>query len=293
MRWGGKGTRLRHPGLRGTWPFRRRSIQFIGLHAARQVWSWSHCDCDHSLGPAPFRTLPSAVARIHAHAAGRCLMSVRPRPTNRSTARRAIWRTAVAVLVTLVLFPTLSFGAVAVGARRLEPRGVVHGSARALAGPGRHRHRRPDVHVRRGRRQAADQRHRVRRRPRAVRRAVPDLAVLNGRNDTVTADHLPDVQTRLPRPAPSADGLRRRPSPVLPRAARRRRDVQPVLQPPGGLPAVRACSMRARGGARRTTRRCCRSCCARGTPGVGMTPPSTRVSRSSVRGARWFASAAC
>jgi hypothetical protein len=95
-----------------------------------------------------------------------------------------------------------------------------------------HRDRRPDVHVRRGRRQAADLRHRVRRRPRAVRGAVPDLAVLRS-GCRPTAPHRPvtmrPVVKALHRPLTI---LRGRPALVLPRPDGRSRDVQPVLLAP-------------------------------------------------------------
>ena len=56
---------------------------------------------------------------------------------------------------------------VSLGTRGRQSRGLVHRSARSLPRARRDRHRRPDVHVRRRRRQAPDQRHRLWRRPRA------------------------------------------------------------------------------------------------------------------------------
>ena len=77
----------------------------------------------------------------------------------------------------------------------------------------------------------------------ALRRPVPGLAVLTSAAERRHGRRQPSrVPPRLPGAAPSADRLRRRSAPVLPRAARRRRDVQPVLQLPRRLPAVRACS---------------------------------------------------
>src|SRR5690242_18717546 len=49
----------------------------------------------------------------------------------------------------------------------------------------------------------------------------------------------PDVSTRLQGAPPSAHGVRRRSSPVLPRADPRRRHLQPLLLVPGGAADVR------------------------------------------------------
>src|SRR5437763_1229616 len=69
--------------------------------------------------------------------------------------------------------------AVAMGASGEQSRHDVHGSARAIVSARRHRHWWTPVHVRRKRGETSDFRHRVWRRTRALRGAVPDVAVLN------------------------------------------------------------------------------------------------------------------
>jgi hypothetical protein len=80
--------------------------------------------------------------------------------------------------------------------------------------------------------------HRLRRRPGAVRRAVPRLAVLRrdggglARPRRVRACPIARRTARVQGAASAPDDLRRRSPPVLPRTAARRRDVQPLLLVP-------------------------------------------------------------
>ena len=78
--------------------------------------------------------------------------------------------------------------------------------------------------------------------------AVPGLAVLMATHGAWRSN-LPEYRPVYRVAASPADGVRRRSSPVLPGAPRRRRDLQPVLQLPRRVPAVRRALCRSRGGA--------------------------------------------
>ena len=123
-------------------------------------------------------------------------------------------RVSALVFTALLLRPTLGFAQSPWerAASNLELH--VHRSAGAVARAGRDRHRRPDVHVRRGRRQAPDLRHRVRRRTRALRGAVPRLVVLTSVSDFAEVRACPIARrTARVQGAPSSpDDLGRRPA---------------------------------------------------------------------------------
>ena len=175
---------------------------------------------------------------------------------------------------------------VSLGTRGRQSRSPIYRAAGSLTCAGRHRHRRTDVHVRGGRAQAPDQRHRVRRRTwRSSRRSS-----WSGCSETSapfseprTCPNAPDVSARLPGAASTAHAVRRR-SPLfflalLVGAATFNLFYSLLAGWPPLCRDLRICLV-----GTATIHRCCEFCFGlRQTPGV-VTTPATRT-RQSVRGA--------
>ena len=135
----------------------------------------------HRLSRLQGETLTSSSRRFQAQSCSKCVARLRHNVCAKVSCVVAIATGCAAVAV------ARARAAVAVGAGGEQSGVHIHRSTRTVACARLHRDRRPDVHVRRGRSEAPDLRHRVRRRPGAVCDAVHDLVVLTANeqsNDT-------------------------------------------------------------------------------------------------------------